>query len=482
MAMHHSPRINFRIIYYIGLILCSALNTYALPPGDTLIITGTGISWDFIQPGLSYTCIADTPGIGTNISPGGEICRPVYLKQGIINITGTPGTKVLLNFILPTKLYPSAASGEIVLSYRNQSAAVLDINSGRPAYWFNPAMPDTIILDTTGRAQIWLVADVSVPVYATDGDYFGNAIVEVLSPKCASADTIGFKAFMTPLECIPTFGIDSFNPIIWSELRSGINYTCTADTIDNIQPLDPENPEILKPVILTVVGEPNSFLLLKFFSPDTLKSRSGPGYITLSYDSATVTIIDPLTQRVIPNQWNSESNSFVVTPNIKGRAEVHFSGNPSVSSDVIEGDTLSNSGIIMAGYIWPKSSRSSCQHQEAPFQFQLDYEPRAIIRRNTTNNPLEEPINIPKCLALYQNHPNPFNPVTRIRYQAPVQSEISLKIYNVLGMEVASLADGTVNAGTHAAEWDASGFPSGVYFCRLHAGNFTEIKKLLLLR
>jgi hypothetical protein len=57
-----------------------------------------------------------------------------------------------------------------------------------------------------------------------------------------------------------------------------------------------------------------------------------------------------------------------------------------------------------------------------------------------------------------------------------------LKIFNLLGEEVASLASGEMGAGTHAIQWDATGQPSGVYFYRLQAGGFTETKKLLLLR
>jgi len=89
---------------------------------------------------------------------------------------------------------------------------------------------------------------------------------------------------------------------------------------------------------------------------------------------------------------------------------------------------------------------------------------------------------VPTDFSLDQNYPNPFNPSTTICYQLPTQSHVALKIFDVLGREVATLVNEVKQAGTYAVQWDASGLASGVYFYRLEAGNFTSVKKLLLLR
>lgn len=83
---------------------------------------------------------------------------------------------------------------------------------------------------------------------------------------------------------------------------------------------------------------------------------------------------------------------------------------------------------------------------------------------------------------LANNYPNPFNPSTKIQFSLPKAAYVTLKIYNSLGQEVTKLVSENMNAGTYTTEWNASGFASGVYFCRLDAGSFVETKKLVLLR
>jgi hypothetical protein len=83
---------------------------------------------------------------------------------------------------------------------------------------------------------------------------------------------------------------------------------------------------------------------------------------------------------------------------------------------------------------------------------------------------------------LDQNYPNPFNPSTTIRYALPRRSQVRLTVFDVLGQQVLVLVDGEVEAGYHEVQFDAGRLSSGVYFYRLHAGDYAQTKKLLLLR
>ncbi len=88
----------------------------------------------------------------------------------------------------------------------------------------------------------------------------------------------------------------------------------------------------------------------------------------------------------------------------------------------------------------------------------------------------------PEVFSLGQNYPNPFNPSTVISYQLPQSSMVSLRVYNILGKEVATLVNETQNAGTYKVSFDGSHLASGVYFYKMDAGSFSQCRKLLLIK
>jgi hypothetical protein len=100
--------------------------------------------------------------------------------------------------------------------------------------------------------------------------------------------------------------------------------------------------------------------------------------------------------------------------------------------------------------------------------------PLAVENRNDLETPKE--------FSLSQNFPNPFNPNTVISWQLPVSSQVTIKVYDVIGDEVAVLVNEEKPAGTYEINFNASNLATGIYFYKLQAGSFVETKKMLLIK
>jgi endo-1,4-beta-xylanase len=106
----------------------------------------------------------------------------------------------------------------------------------------------------------------------------------------------------------------------------------------------------------------------------------------------------------------------------------------------------------------------------------------ANITVSVGTSSVESQLIIPEGYALEQNYPNPFNPTTTINYSIPQPCFVSIKVYNVLGKEVAEIVKGNKSAGNYSVEFDASKLVSGIYYYRLQSGNFSETKKLIFIK
>lgn len=89
---------------------------------------------------------------------------------------------------------------------------------------------------------------------------------------------------------------------------------------------------------------------------------------------------------------------------------------------------------------------------------------------------------IPEQIELFQNYPNPFNPATTISFYLPEPVEVSLSVFNVVGQPVTTLTKGVLNAGEHHFEWNATGYPSGMYIYQLEVGTKVLTRKMTLVK
>jgi hypothetical protein len=111
----------------------------------------------------------------------------------------------------------------------------------------------------------------------------------------------------------------------------------------------------------------------------------------------------------------------------------------------------------------------------------------AAIGKSSVTGTVNDLLNNPDSYKLYQNYPNPFNPSTNIEFYLPSREFVSLKVYDMLGREIANIVSQTMDAGHHktsfpAKDGEMSKIPSGIYFYSLRAGNFISTKKMLLLK
>ena len=89
---------------------------------------------------------------------------------------------------------------------------------------------------------------------------------------------------------------------------------------------------------------------------------------------------------------------------------------------------------------------------------------------------------LPESFSLSAAYPNPFNPVTTLSFALPIESDVTLSIYNLQGREVSTLISGNMDAGYHSAKWNANQYSSGIYFVKMIAGKYVSTQKLMLVK
>jgi predicted outer membrane repeat protein len=167
----------------------------------------------------------------------------------------------------------------------------------------------------------------------------------------------------------------------------------------------------------------------------------------------------------------------------------------NIDSDPLFVDTLSNdfhlqsvspclaAGIdsIQVAGIWQRAPLSDIEGNARPFP--VDTKPDLGVYESQYPVSVKDvKTNLPNEFVLYQNYPNPFNSSSEIKYSIPKSSKVVLKIFNVLGNEITTLVKEEKSVGTYKIKWLADDVPSGVYFYQLKAGDYSETKKMILLK
>ena len=222
----------------------------------------------------------------------------------------------------------------------------------------------------------------------------------------------------------------------------------------------------------TITGAADNFNLVV----RSVGTNGAPG-TQLYSQSYSTNVIDISNKGVVFNTFSISpqvpfSNSFFVGLEWASTVDDQFA---------IIADTLGQgNGQKRAWEKWSNSNYYDMQSQWSSGNFDVDMWIAAVI--NVLTDVKENSNSIPTNYTLYQNYPNPFNPTTRIRYSIPTGSFVQLKIFDILGNEVASLVKAQQPAGYHEVEFNAANLSSGIYFYRLQTDNYSESKKLILMK
>jgi hypothetical protein len=198
------------------------------------------------------------------------------------------------------------------------------------------------------------------------------------------------------------------------------------------------------------------------YPPQNLVAQADTGVIDLSWDA--------------PATMNSEDNSSFLALSGYYIYKANNSGGPFliIDSTDINTVTYSDANVIADSTYW--------------FYVTANYDEGESQASNTVSatpygvNSIPKINQIPKEFALYQNYPNPFNPTTKIKYDLPKATNVTIEIYNMLGQKIVTLVNSYKAAGSHSALLDASLLSSGVYLYRIQADKFSQVKKLVVMK
>ncbi len=190
------------------------------------------------------------------------------------------------------------------------------------------------------------------------------------------------------------------------------------------------------------------------------------------------------TQTMKMTRQSATDSVFTVSFKVKGKTHYNmqytYRYKKSDASVVDQGGGLGGQNPYITRFIrrtagvWPATYTATTD----------DWKKDAPLVGETATYPtdVEESMTPPGTFELSQNYPNPFNPTTNIRYTIPQQTTVRLRVFNLLGQQLVELVNEVKPAGTHVVGFDASRLSTGVYFYRIEAGSFTDVKKMVLLK
>ncbi|MEJ2193372.1 MAG: T9SS type A sorting domain-containing protein [Ignavibacteriaceae bacterium] len=474
--------------------------------------SGTEISWSYNLPVGGTATLEIWIDINDNstIEPGSDVLwESFYQIDGQSNLDGPPDMDGLANGQIIFAQEVGLAPGGYIMSINNNNSTVTIPGTVTPIASPVFTISGSVSVPAGNSAQYMVL---SLDNNSEDGDKFWNAITDASGNFAVQldADTSGNpwtlridnSYTLNPAVVSPdniSFNLDAGGTTSYS----GNNFTFTEAAAEINDTVKDENGNLLIGTNVYLSGDDGNFnryvwtdntgtFRIGFLSGELPASNIVLG----SGNSEDMNIVSAMFQ--LPTINSSDiltKNLTIYTTNSTISGNVTLNGNPP-NFNLEMYAFVSDTGYVRTytdanGNYTMQVSDQLFNYNIGPGQLPNDYNGYYIIAHpgqtnvnfNFTPTDVEEDQSvIPHDFSLLQNFPNPFNPITTIKYEMPISGLVTMKVYDVLGNEVATLVNEEKPVGSYTVEFNASNYPSGIYFYSLTAGSFTATKKLILMK
>ncbi len=412
-------------------------------------LTGVDSEVWSVMYGNTYRLSAN-PGLPYPIVPyiTAEATGPMMFE-----LVDTPASVWVFSFLLPDSLTVYDYGQPIYCSYDDSSGYHLQSDT----YW-DASRSHIATADSSGKITIGV------------GMLFGL-------PYCPIGD-----GYIANIICLATRLADGLTLIDTSQLTisSGVTDQCWSgdDVLVNIANLAPGHNYTIEPqsgaIQPIVTGRERGGSIQFSFFDDTASMKITIDFLLPNFlegDHGRIPIsFSPVSAREASGLLWNPRYTHVISSDQDGKVSFDLGFTIEVPDTALPGEyyaiVIWSVGHIGSEYQLKKGPRKS---------YSILSESSALITVTTLPS-------VPKAIYLYPNFPNPFNSSTTIKYDLPVPGDVTLKIYDVLGRETATLVNGFQFGGEHSVQWDGASFPSGVYVYRLQVGSFSQTRKIILMR
>ncbi len=466
--------------------------------GDSVRVPGSHNGWSTSSPSLTKNPTDSIYTLNATADQGSTISYKFFkTARGGIDWEGDPNR----SFTVPT------GGGNIPVTFFDRDSVVntpvtatirwqVDMTAFLQLGWFQPTNKDT--MEVRGGMNGWGGAPRIIlsrdPL--TTATYFANA-----SYSGTSGDLLQYKYFID---------LDSAGAVTrfpgWNDDRDGHNYEHPYNRGDGNQQFTVNSSGNITPGPWYYSGINPRGVLLN--TTDTVfvtyKVNMGPAKraavpFVPATDTVKIVLQDklqnaaqlksqgtyPYVVKAVPQVGGGDS-LYQVTVRMVGKAHYgllySWRFTKMGGTEESEGAGLGTQNGYRTRYIQPLSANTFPRNYTAPQDTWLKNPPLPAETAPFTTDVKQDGNGIPVVYTLDQNYPNPFNPTTNIRYSIPEAAKVTLKVFNLLGQEVATLVNEQQQAGKFIAKFEANRLASGVYFYKLEAGKFSETKKMMLLK